>query len=99
MVIAADGTTHKKNIVTGIQTAEKTQITDGLTPADTVITGGGYGLDEGTKVKIGPAEAKTENDTPGAAKPDAGKSDSDKPDEAKPAAGPAADDKKPGAKD
>ena len=99
MVIAADGTTHKKNIVIGIQAAEKTQITDGLTPADTVITGGGYGLDEGTKVKIGPAEAKTDNDTPGVAKPDAGTSDSNKQDEAKPAAGPAADDKKPGAKD
>jgi HlyD family secretion protein len=99
MVMMADGTAHKKNIVIGIQTTEKTQITDGLTPADIVINGGGYGLDEGTKVKIGPAEAKTDSDTPGAAKPDVGTSDSDKPDAAKPAASPAVDDKKPGAKD
>jgi HlyD family secretion protein len=94
MIMAADGTAHKKNITVGVQTTEKTQITEGLTPTDTVITGGGYGLDDGTKVKIGPAEAKSDADAP-----DAGKSDSNKPDAAKPADSPAADDKKPGAKD
>lgn len=58
MVIAPDGTARKKNVVIGIQTKESTQIVEGLAPGDTVITGGGYGLDEGTKVKIGAAESK-----------------------------------------
>lgn len=92
MLIAADGTAHKKNVTIGVQTAEQTQITDGLTPTDTVITGGGYGLDDGTKVKVGPAEDKPAEGAD-ADKPAAGKAAD------KPAAGTAADDKKPGAKD
>ena len=31
------------------------QVLSGLSTADMVITGGAYGLDEGTKVKVGPA--------------------------------------------
>lgn len=58
MVITPDGTAKKRSVTVGIQTAESTQILDGLEPQDTVIANGGYGLDEGTKVKIGPAEAK-----------------------------------------
>jgi hypothetical protein len=43
------------------------QITSGLTTADTVITSGNYALEDGTKVKVGPADA---DDTK---KPDAAK--------------------------
>ncbi len=60
MVIAADGTAHKKNITVGVQTSESVQVLSGLSESDVVITTGGYGLDDGTKVKIE------------AAKPDAG---------------------------
>ncbi len=70
LVIAPDGTARKRVVTTGIQTKDSTEILDGLKLSDIVITGGGYGLDEGTKVKIGPAETKD---------PD----DSNKPDEAK----------------
>jgi multidrug efflux pump subunit AcrA (membrane-fusion protein) len=66
MVIAADGTAKKRAVTTGIQTAGSTQILSGLAPTDMVITGGGYGLDDGTKVKIGPAEKKDEDDAAGA---------------------------------
>ena len=52
MVIAADGTARKKNVTVGISTKEKTQILEGLSAGDTVITGGAFGLDDGTKVKI-----------------------------------------------
>ena len=62
MVIAADGIAKKRNVVTGIQTKESTEVVEGLKPGDTVITGGGYGLDEGTKVRIGPAESKDAGD-------------------------------------
>lgn len=60
LVIAGDGTAHKKTVTVGIQTTEMTQILDGLTPTDTVITTGGYGLDDGSKVKVEAAGAKPE---------------------------------------
>ena len=53
MVVAADGTAHKRAVTVGIRTPEAVQILSGLTTADTVITEGGYGLDEGTKVTVG----------------------------------------------
>ena len=52
-VIAPDSTAHKRIVILGIQTPDETQILSGLTPSDMVITDGGYGLDDGTKVKIG----------------------------------------------
>jgi HlyD family secretion protein len=91
MVIAADGTAHKKAITLGLQNAEDVQVLTGLTATDMVITTGGYGLDEGTKVKIGiDPNAKPDDDDKAGAddKPAAGKSDAaDKP------AGKDADDK------
>lgn len=63
MVIASDGTAHSRKISVGVQTRESTQVLSGINVGDTVITGGGYGLDDGTKVKVGPAPAE---------KPDAG---------------------------
>ena len=53
MLIAADGTAHKHPVTLGLRGSKFVQVTDGLTTNDTVITTGGYGLDEGTKVKIG----------------------------------------------
>ena len=66
MVVAADGSAKKRTVTTGIQTKESTQILSGLKPEDTVISGGGYGLDDGTKVKIGPPEKKDDDDAAGA---------------------------------
>jgi len=57
-VVATDGTMHRKSVILGIETAENVQITSGLDEADTVITSGGYGLDEGTKVKVEAPDAK-----------------------------------------
>jgi multidrug efflux pump subunit AcrA (membrane-fusion protein) len=53
LVVGSDGTAKKRAVKIGIRTPEKVQILSGVTPADTVITEGGYGLDDGTKVKIG----------------------------------------------
>jgi HlyD family secretion protein len=58
MVIAPDGAAHSHNITVGIQTKESTQILSGVNAGDSVITGGGYGLDDGTKVRVGPAPAE-----------------------------------------
>jgi HlyD family secretion protein len=62
LVIKPDGTAAKKPVTLGIRTSESTQIVSGLTPADMVITNGGYGLDEGTKVKVGAAPAEAGGD-------------------------------------
>lgn len=56
MVVAPDGTAKSKPVKLGIQDGDDVQVLSGLAPSDTVITTGSYGLDEGTKVKIGPAE-------------------------------------------
>ncbi|MGB9075546.1 MAG: efflux RND transporter periplasmic adaptor subunit [Terracidiphilus sp.] len=62
LVIGSDGTAHKRPVKVGLRTAEKVQILSGVTAGDTVITEGGYGLDDGTKVKIGPKENDENSD-------------------------------------
>ncbi len=74
MVITADGKAHKRPVTLGIQTNESVQVLGGLTTADSVITTGAYGLDDGTKVKMGAADAE-KPDASEVEKPDAGKKD------------------------
>lgn len=57
MVIGTDNAAHKKPVTLGIDDGTDVQVTSGLAPGDMVITSGSYGLDEGTKVKIGAAGA------------------------------------------
>lgn len=52
MVMSTDGTAHKRPVTVGIRTPEAVQILSGLSTTDNVITKGGYGLDEGTKVSV-----------------------------------------------
>ncbi len=54
MAVGSDGA-HKKPVQLGISDGEDVQVTQGLDGSETVITTGAYGLDEGTKVKIGKA--------------------------------------------
>jgi multidrug efflux pump subunit AcrA (membrane-fusion protein) len=56
MVVGEDGAAHQKLVTVGIRLPETTQILTGIAPQDMVITGGGYGIEEGTKVKVGPAD-------------------------------------------
>ena len=56
MIVGTDGAAHKKAVELGIQDGDDVQITKGLTTSDMVITNGSYGLDEGAKVKVGPAD-------------------------------------------
>jgi RND family efflux transporter MFP subunit len=69
MVAGDDGVAHRKPVTIGIADAEDVQILTGVSATDLVITGGAYGLDDGTKVKIGPAEDE--------AAPEAGKAKGD----------------------
>jgi multidrug efflux pump subunit AcrA (membrane-fusion protein) len=60
MVVGSDGAAHKKAVTLGIGNGEDVQVVSGVSASDMVITGGAYGLDEGTKVKVGPAEGGDE---------------------------------------
>jgi multidrug resistance efflux pump len=60
MVVGSDGAAHKKAVALGISDGEDVQVISGVSASDMVITGGAYGLDEGTKVKVGPAEGDEE---------------------------------------
>jgi multidrug efflux pump subunit AcrA (membrane-fusion protein) len=57
MVVGQDGAAHRKPVTLGITDGKDVQVLSGLAPSDQVITGGAYGLDEGTKVKVGPADS------------------------------------------
>ncbi len=56
MVIGADGAAHEWPVMLGIHDDEDVEITQGLSGSEVVITSGAYGLDEGTKVKVGKAD-------------------------------------------
>jgi HlyD family secretion protein len=67
LVIGADGTAHRKAVKLGVSDGEDVQVLSGLAPSDRVITVGAFGLDDGTKVKAGPADSDSDD------KPAAGK--------------------------
>lgn len=52
VVVTAEGTTRKQAVAVGIRTAEAVQIS-GVSAGTMIVTKGGYGLDDGTKVKVG----------------------------------------------
>jgi HlyD family secretion protein len=55
MVVGSDGEAHRKPVTLGIDDGTDVQIVSGVDGSDLVITGGAYGLDDGTKVQVGPA--------------------------------------------
>lgn len=57
MLVGKDGAAHKKAVTVGITDGEDVQVLSGISASDQVITGGAYGLEEGTKVKVGAADA------------------------------------------
>jgi HlyD family secretion protein len=68
MVIGPDSAAHKKPVTLGIVTKDDAQVLSGIAQQDMVISTGGYGLDEGTKVKIGTdPDAKPDADDKSAA--------------------------------
>ncbi len=71
MVVGSDGLAHRRTVKLGIQDGEDVQVISGVGVTDTVITVGAYGLDDGTKVKVGAAADEDE-------KPSAGKSEEPK---------------------
>ncbi len=89
MVVGADEAAHAKPVTLGIQDGERVQVLSGITTADTVIDSGAYALEDGTKVKVGPADEEDKGGKDDKAKPDAGKGADEKggkDDSAKPGA-------------
>jgi HlyD family secretion protein len=62
MIITPEGKAAKRTVTLGIQTPASVQVLTGVSTTDTIITTGAYGLDEGTKVKIGTAPASGDKD-------------------------------------
>lgn len=60
LVAASDNIAHQKNVQFGIQGPSDTQIVSGVTAGESIITSGGYGLPDKTKIKI-EAPAKEED--------------------------------------
>ncbi len=62
LVVGSDGVAHKRAITAGIRTDTSIQVVSGLSAGDVVVTEGGYGLDDGTRVtttaKAGASEDK-----------------------------------------
>ena len=50
VTVVRDGKGFEIEVKLGIQTADKTQVIEGLAPGDTVVTEGGYGLPDGCPV-------------------------------------------------
>ena len=53
ILMQPDGTSHRAVVKVGIRTPEMVQILSGLTQSDSVVIDGGYGLEDGTKLKVG----------------------------------------------
>ena len=56
LIVASDGTAPRRTVTLSIVDGHAVQVTGGIVPSDLVVTGGAYGLDDGTKVKIGAAD-------------------------------------------
>ena len=69
LLIDSTGAAHKRAVKIGLRNPEKVQIVSGVSMSDMVVTEGGYGLDDGTKVTIG---GKDKDDDKGGAADDKG---------------------------
>jgi multidrug efflux pump subunit AcrA (membrane-fusion protein) len=81
MVAGSDNVAHRKKVTLGIADGDDVQVLSGLTSADMVITGGNFGLDNGAKVKIGPADDDDDKAAGGDDKKDDAKDDKDTKDD------------------
>ncbi len=62
LIAGPDHLVHKRAVKVGLRTERSVQIIEGVTPADAVVTEGGYGLDDGAKVKVNRGDEKDEGD-------------------------------------
>jgi HlyD family secretion protein len=74
LTLGADNTVHQKKVEIGVREPERVQILSGVSPGDQVVTVGGVGLDDNSKVRVVQPGEKEEDEEPEPAAPgDAGK--------------------------
>jgi multidrug efflux pump subunit AcrA (membrane-fusion protein) len=76
LVAGSDGKAHQKKVQVGIRNKDSAQILSGINAGDPVITTGGYGLPDGTLVKI---EAPEKDESAGGADSEKDKKDTADP--------------------
>lgn len=64
LALGADSTVHVKKVEVGVREADKVQILSGVSPGDQVVTVGGVGLDDGSKVRTVQPGEKDEDEKP-----------------------------------
>lgn len=52
LVVDSDSVVREREVSVGVREGEKVQITDGIEPGERVVTAGGLGLEDGTKVEV-----------------------------------------------
>jgi HlyD family secretion protein len=65
LVAGSDNVAHQKNVRLGIRGVTETQISSGVNAGESVITSGGYGLPDKTKIKIEAPEKNQDADKAG----------------------------------
>ena len=65
LVAGSDNVAHQKTVQLGIRGVTETQITSGVNAGETVVTSGGYGLPDKTKIKIEAPERSEDADKSG----------------------------------
>ena len=66
MLAGSDGLAHQQAVKLGIRNGDDVQIVEGVSANDKVVTNGGYGLPDKTKIKAETAEAPAEGSKPSA---------------------------------
>lgn len=61
VMVVDNGAAKKREVTTGIADQDDIQIVSGVNPGEQVITVGGYGLDDGTKVKVTAGDEKKDD--------------------------------------
>jgi RND family efflux transporter MFP subunit len=65
LVAGSDNVAHQKTVQMGIRGVKETQITSGVNAGENVVTSGGYGLPDKTKIKIEAPEKGQDADQSG----------------------------------
>lgn len=62
MVVGPDMVAHERKVETGVKQDDKVQILSGLKPGEQVVSVGGLGLEDGTKVRVDTGKAKEKDE-------------------------------------
>jgi multidrug efflux pump subunit AcrA (membrane-fusion protein) len=80
LTVSSDSVAHKRSVQPGVRNGEKVQILGSVRPGEDVVTVGGFGVEDGAKVKrINAAVKEAPDEGTGAAEPKDQKKDEARP--------------------